>query len=161
MREPESYIRYIPRTRDLYATHTPYRWAENVDTPWTSLTKPLNESRVALASSSGIYLKGQTPFHTKDDTSIREIPKTSSSGDFGLNHFGYRMDGAERDPYCVFPLEQMRKLEAEGFIGELADTAYTFMGGIYSARRVREELAPQLVERALADEIDLFYLVPA
>ncbi len=161
MRDPESYIRYVPRTRDLYATHTPYRWAENVDIPWTPLTKPLNKSRVALASSSGIYLNGQTPFHTKDDTSIREIPKTSSTGDFGLNHFGYRMDGAERDPYCVFPLEQLRKLEGEGFIGELAESAYTFMGGIYSARRVREELAPQMVERALADEIDLFYLVPA
>lgn len=161
MNTPDRYIRYIPRTRDLYSSHSPYRWVENVDAPWTPLTKPLNQSRVALASSSGIYLTSQRPFHTKDDTSIREIPKTASAGDFGLNHFGYRMDGAERDPYCVFPLEQMRKLEDEGFIGELAETAYTFMGGIYSARRVREELAPQLVERALMNDIDLLYLVPA
>ena len=161
MREPDSYIRYISRTRDLYSSHTPYRWVENDDVPWTPLSKPLNQSRVALASSSGIYLNTQRPFHTKDDTSIREIPKTASTSDFGLNHFGYRMDGAERDPNCVFPLEQLRKLEGEGFIGELAETAYTFMGGIYSARRVREELAPQLVEKALANDIDLFYLVPA
>ena len=161
MNPPESYVRYIPRTRDLYSSHSPYRWVENTDAPWTPLTKPLSKSRVALASSSGIYLKEQKPFHTKDDTSIREIPKSSSTIDFGVNHFGYRMDGAERDPNCVFPLEQMRKLESEGFIGELADTAYTFMGGIYSTRRVREELAPQLVERALANDIDLFYLVPA
>ena len=161
MKEPERYIQYIPRTHDLYASHSPYRWAENTDAPWTPLTKPLNLCRVALASSAGIYLKCQTPFHTKDDTSIREIPKTASVSDFGVNHFGYRMDGAERDPNCVFPLETLRKLEREGFIGELAETAYTFMGGIYSARRVREELAPQLVERALAAEVDLFYLVPA
>ena len=161
MNPPERYIKYIPRTRNLYSSHSPYRWVANEDSPWTPLTKPLNQSRVALASSSGIYLTSQTSFHTKDDTSIREIPKTASTGDFGLNHFGYRMDGAERDPYCVFPLEQLRKLENEGFIGELAETAYTFMGGIYSARRVREELAPQLVERALANDIDLFYLVPA
>lgn len=161
MREPESYIRYIPRTRDLYSSHTPYRWVENDDAPWTPLSKPLNQSRVALASSSGVYLNTQRPFHTKDDTSIREIPKTASTSDFGVNHFGYRMDGAERDPNCVFPLKQLRKLEDEGFIGELAETAYTFMGGIYSARRVREELAPQLVEKALANDIDLFYLVPA
>ncbi len=161
MNEPESYIKYILRTRDLYSSHTAYRWVANADAPWTPLTKPLQESRVALASSSGIYLKGQTPFHTKDDTSIREIPKSATAGEFGLNHFGYRMDGAERDPNCVFPLDQLRRLEKEGFIGELAGTAYTFMGGIYSARRVREELAPQLVERALAEAIDLFYLVPA
>ena len=161
MREPESYIKYIPRTRDLYSSHTPYRWVANADAPWTPLTKPLNQSRVALASSSGIYLNSQKPFHTKDDTSIREIPKTALTSDFGVNHFGYRMDGAERDPNCVFPLETLRKLEDEGFIGELAETAYTFMGGIYSARRVREELAPQLVEKALAKDVDLFYLVPA
>ena len=161
MREPESYIRYIPRTRDLYSSHTPYRWVENADSPWAPLTRPLNRSRIALGSSSGIYLQGQTPFHTKDDTSIREIPKSASASDFGLNHFGYRMDGAERDPNCVFPLKTMRMLEREGFIGELADPAYTFMGGIYSARRVREELAPRMVERALAADVDLFYLVPA
>jgi D-proline reductase (dithiol) PrdB len=161
MKEPERYIKYISRTRNLYSSHSAYRWAENADAPWTPLAKPLNRCRVALASSAGIYLKGQTPFHTKDDTSIREIPKDALASDFSVNHFGYRMDGAERDPNCVFPLEQLRKLEAEGFIGELAETAYTFMGGIYSARRVREELSPQLVERALSAEIDLFYLVPA
>ena len=161
MREPESYIRYIPRTRDLYSSHSPYRWVENADAPWIPLTKPLNESRVALVSSAGIYLKGQTPFHTKDDTSIREIPKSALTGDFSVNHFGYRMDGAERDPNCVFPLKQLQTLEEEGFIGEMAETAYTFMGGIYSSRRVREELAPQLVERALAAGADLVYLVPA
>ena len=161
MKEPKNYVEYIPRTQSLYSSHTPYRWVSNDNSPWTPLTKPLNQSRIALASSSGIYLKTQTPFHTKDDTSIREIPKTALPADFGLNHFGYRMDGAERDPNCVFPLEQMRQLEDEGFIGELVDTAYTFMGGIYSARRVREELAPQLVEKALANDIDLFYLVPA
>ena len=161
MKVPERYIEYIPRTRDLYASHNPYRWVENSDAPWTPLTKPLNRCRVALASSAGIYLKSQTPFHLKDDTSIREIPKEASASDFSVNHFGYRMDGAERDPNCVFPLETLRKLEDEGFIGELAETAYTFMGGIYSARRVREELAPQLVERALAAEVDLFFLVPA
>ena len=114
MKEPERYIQYIPRTHDLYASHSPYRWAENTDAPWTPLTKPLNLCRVALASSAGIYLKCQTPFHTKDDTSIREIPKTASVSDFGVNHFGYRMDGAERDPNCVFPLETLRKLEGKG-----------------------------------------------
>ena len=40
----------------------------------------------------------------------------------------------------------MRELEADGVIGELADPAYSFMGGIYSARKVREELAPQIAD---------------
>jgi hypothetical protein len=38
--------------------------------------------------------------------------------------------------------------------------AYTFMGGVYSARRVAEELAPRLTEHLLADRVDAVLLVP-
>jgi hypothetical protein len=34
------------------------------------------------------------------------------------------------------------------------------MGGIYSSRRVSEELAPRLVERLLAEKADVALLVP-
>ena len=54
----------------------------------------------------------------------------------------------------------MRELEAEGVIGEFADPAYSAMGGIYSARRVREELAPRLIERLTQQRVDVLYLVP-
>ena len=50
---------------------------------------------------------------------------------------------------------------AEGVIGELADPAYSFMGGIYSARKVREELAPRIVDELKRAHVDAFYLVPA
>ena len=55
----------------------------------------------------------------------------------------------------------MRELEADGMIGELADPAYSFMGGIYSARKVREELAPKIADELKKAHIDAFYLVPA
>ena len=35
------------------------------------------------------------------------------------------------------------------------------MGGIYSARRVRAELCPDLVDRLMRDRVDLLFLVPA
>jgi D-proline reductase (dithiol) PrdB len=60
----------------------------------------------------------------------------------------------------VFPIDTLRHLVKEGFIGELAEHAYTFMGGIYSARRVCDELAPQLTARLLAEEVDVALLVP-
>jgi D-proline reductase (dithiol) PrdB len=60
----------------------------------------------------------------------------------------------------VFPIERMRELEAEGVIGELADPAYTCMGGIYSARRVRNELVPAVVDSVVRAGVDLFFLVP-
>ena len=52
-------------------------------------------------------------------------------------------------------------MEAEGIIGELADPAYSSMGGVYSARRVREELAPRIVQVLKEKKVDVFYLVPA
>jgi hypothetical protein len=48
----------------------------------------------------------------------------------------------------------------EGFIGELAAHAYTFMGGIYSTRRVRGELMPRITQALLAEKADLALLVP-
>ena len=107
------------------------------------------------------YHKDQHPFHIKDDTSYREVPKGANVDDLRVVHFGYRTDDARRDPNCVFPIERMRELEAEGVIGEFADPAYSFMGGVYSARKVRDELAPRLVERLKAGAVDVLYLVPA
>ena len=154
-------IEYIPRTLELYATHEPYRWVFNEDVPWTPLTKPLSECRVALASSAGVYRVDQVPFHTRDDTSIREIPKNVAVGDLRVAHFGYRTEDAKKDPNCVFPIERLRELEREGLIGELADPTYTFMGGIYSARRVRQEVAVRFVELLTEAQVDLLYIVPA
>jgi hypothetical protein len=34
------------------------------------------------------------------------------------------------------------------------------MGGIYSSRRVREELAPEIARRVIEDQVDLVLLVP-
>ena len=154
-------IDYIPRTRELYADYPAYRWVVNDDIPWTPLEKPLSQCRVALLSSGGIHHKDQEPFHTKDDTSLREIPKDAPVGDLRISHFGYRTEDAKKDPNCVFPIERMRELEAEGVIGEFSDPAYTLTGGIYSSRRVKEELAPQIAERIIRDKVDAVYLVPA
>ena len=53
-----------------------------------------------------------------------------------------------------------RQLENSGELGALAKNAYTFMGGIYSARKVREQIAPELVQRFQKDEVDVVLLVP-
>ena len=50
---------------------------------------------------------------------------------------------------------------AAGVIGELVDPAFSFMGGIYSARKVRDELAPQIVDELKRAHADAFFLVPA
>ena len=55
---------------------------------------------------------------------------------------------ARRIPIACFRSSGCASSKPSKVIGELVDPAFSFMGGIYSARKVREELAPQIVERA-------------
>ncbi len=111
-------------------------------------------------SSGGIMYRDQPRFH-REDASYRRIPKHARRDELSIWHFGYPTRDAERDPNCVFPLERMRELEAAGVIGELCDPAFSFMGGIYSARKVRDELAPAMVDELKRAHADAFFLVPA
>jgi len=156
-------IEYIPRTRELYDPLPPYRWTDNrkLPVPWTPMTKPLAESRVALVASGGVHLASQAPFHFKDDTSIRVVPTATPVSELRIAHFGYPTADAETDPNCVFPLDALKEMVADGTIGALAPEAVTFMGGIYSQRRVEEELVPAVVDRIKQQNVDLCYLVPA
>jgi D-proline reductase (dithiol) PrdB len=113
-----------------------------------------------LIASGGIYVTGQVAFHFRDDTSFRAIPTNVRTADLRTAHFAYDQTDARQDPNVVFPIDTLRRLVREGFIGSLTEHAYTFMGGIYSSRRVREELALRLTERLLAEKANVALLVP-
>ncbi|MDO8430880.1 MAG: glycine/sarcosine/betaine reductase selenoprotein B family protein [Candidatus Binatus sp.] len=153
-------VDYIPRTRDLYGDFIPYRWVVNETVPFTPLTKPIAQCRVAMMSSGGFMYRDQPRFHREDST-YRRIPKNARCDELNVWHFGYPTHDAAIDPNCVFPLERLRELESAGVIGELIDPVFSFMGGIYSARQVRDELAPQIVDELKRAHADAFYLVPA
>ncbi|MCB1686014.1 MAG: hypothetical protein KDI31_16075 [Pseudomonadales bacterium] len=160
MSEP---VDYIERTREQYQAlgYPPYQWIENPDQPpFTPLAVPLSRARIALLASGGIYRHGQVAFHFKDDISFREIPVDTPTAELRISHFAYDVTDARADPNVVFPLAALRALQHSGRIGELSDPAYTFMGGIYSARKVREVLAPALADRLIRDEVDAAILVP-
>jgi len=162
---PHDAVPYIERTRRLYSTQAPYRWVhhdpEAEPSPWTPIRRPLADSRVALVASGGVHLASQEPFHFRNDVSHREIPLETENAELRVTHFGYDVRDARLDPGCVFPLAALRALAAEGAIAGLAGPALSFMGGIYSARLVRDELAPRLRDLVLRQRADLAYLVPA
>ena len=156
-------VDYIPRIQEKYATegYPSYRWVVHADLPpWQPLRRPLAASRLGLVASGGIYVTGQVAFHYKDDTSFRVIPTDVKTADLRATHFAYDLTDARQDPNVVFPIDTLRGLVSEGVIGALAAHAYTFMGGIYSARRVQEELAPQLTTHLLAEHVDAVLFVP-
>ncbi len=155
---------YIAETRRLYDAlgYDGYRWADHTDEPaaFQPLAKPLSACRVLLVASGGIYRHGQIAFHTKDDTSIRVIPTETPSDELRTAHFAYDQADARSDPNCVFPLDVLHDLVADGELGGLCDEALTFMGGIYSTRRLEEDTIPRILERCRAQAPDLVLLVP-
>ena len=156
-------VDYIPRITAQYSGlgYGEYQWLQSEHAPaWTPLSKPLSESKLGFICTGGIYSAGQTAFHFKADTSYRAIPTDVNVEDLRATHFAYDLTDARKDINVVFPVEQLRTMVDEGVIDSLAPDAYTLMGGIYSTRRVVEELIPALVDRVLADEVDVVLLVP-
>jgi D-proline reductase (dithiol) PrdB len=152
-------VEYIRAIKERYERlgYQPYRWFfADTEPPWQPLEKPLSEIRLGMLSTSGAYALGQVAYHYKDDTSIREIPSDTDERDLRFSHIteNYLVD-PKRDP-----IGALRKLAAGGFIGQLADTLFSCMGGIYSQRRVREELAPTLLRTFKQQSVDAALLVP-
>ena len=156
-------VDYIRITRDTYDSlgYKAYEWVENEDVPpFEPLGVPLEKASLALIASGGIYQVGQRAFHFKDDTSYRLIDSRVDTDQLRVTHFAYDLRDARSDPNVVFPLDTLRELVAEKRLGGLAPQAMTFMGGIYSARKVREELAPAIVDRVRDLRADIALLIP-
>ena len=156
-------VDYIERTKTLYASlgHAPYQWVSHSDQPpWQTLNKPLSEYKLGVIASGGIYRRGQVAFHYKDDISYRRIALDTPRDELRVTHFAYDLTAARRDPNAVLPLRALNELVDSGRVGALAPNALTFMGGIYSSRKVRDTLAPAMVAELKKDEVDLALLIP-
>jgi D-proline reductase (dithiol) PrdB len=155
-------IKYIYLTRSAFPDQPPYQWTENDSAPWTPITKDLSKSRVVLISSGGVYFKDQTPFNpVKNDLTFREIPREADAGNLKISHDFYDHADADKDINCVFPIERMRELEQEGFIGELSGINFTFMGRIFRKTQLLDEAIPGLIAKLKKMNLDLAFLVPA
>lgn len=159
-------VRYIDRLNQHYRAQgfPAYSWSSYDDAPWTPLTKNLRECRVSMLTSGGVSCFWQPPFdpRARNDLRVLEIPRNAPAGEFVINDDYYDHSDADRDINCVFPIERMRELEAEGVIGELAPRLYSgFMGRIYTRTAVLQDAAPALVAKLREDHVDAFVLVPA
>ena len=151
------------RERYLKLGYQPYRWfhAGEDPVPFTPLSKKIKECRVGLLSTSGAYSLGQSAYHYKDDSSLRNIDKNCSNGNIRFSHITENyLENPRKDPNCILPLGQLLRMEKEGKIGELADQVFSCMGGIYSQRKVLEDIAPNVYSRFLSQEVDVALLVP-
>jgi D-proline reductase (dithiol) PrdB len=120
--------------------------------PFTPFERTLEKSTIAIVSAGGVHLRDQEAFNIADelgDLTYRVIPANADSRDLMVTHHHYDHRDADRDINVVFPLDVLRALEAEGFIGGVARKHIGYMGYTMRLKAMYEGTAPQL-----ADEID-------
>ncbi len=132
--------------------------------PLAQAQRPLREARVTFVSSAGVQPKGTLPFdvvHPVGDYSFRRVPSDASPEDLEIHQLKYPTDGATRDLNVIFPLERFQELAAEGAIGGLTQSFFSFIGYNMDAARLEATLARDIADAVVADHADIALLAPA
>ena len=143
----------------------PLKGVDLSSVPWTPVTKPLSESRVALVTTSGVHLKEQTPFDMKDpngDPTPRELPSDTPLEQYTITHDYYDHTDADKDLDIVFPVTRLNELAAEGVVGEAAPRNFSFMGHIDGpyVGVLMEATAKEVAAKLNEDGVDIALLTP-
>ncbi len=135
-----------------------------VDTPWTPLSRPLSQCRVALVTTGGVHLKQQRPFDIANDGydwSYREIPSNTPAENLMVTHNHYDHTHVDEDVNYMLPLDRFRELATEGVIGDLAPHCYSFYGYIKDLRSLEETSAKAVARHLRDDGVEAAFLTPA
>jgi D-proline reductase (dithiol) PrdB len=120
--------------------------------PFTPFDGDLSKATIAIVTAAGVHQVNQQPFNIADDLgdlSYREMSQDVEVSNLMVTHHHYDHSDANRDINVVFPIEILRQLKAEGFIGDIGRKHIGFMGYTMRLKAFYEETAP-----AIADEID-------
>ena len=161
-------IRYMERSRAYYLSlgyGNPYRWAQHQDVPFTRMTKPLRESRVALISTASPYnpeAGDQGPWSAYNAsakfTNVYAMA-IDPAPDVRISHVGYdRKHTSAEDVNSYFPLARLREAEGGGRCGKLNERFYG-VPTLRSQRLTNERDAPAVLELCRADGIEAAILV--
>jgi D-proline reductase (dithiol) PrdB len=162
-------FRFLPRSfRPLYENRGAFRGEEHA--VWAPFEKRLADSRIALLTSAGIYLKGSQPGFDLDgererpewgDPTWRVIPSATRPDQVGVAHLHINDEDLVADPEIALPAHRLRELVAEGIVGSEAANHLAVMG--YQDRGLddwRRTTAPAIVDHLRAEQADGLVLAP-
>ncbi len=132
--------------------------------PLAKLSKPLHNARLAFVSTAGVQPRNTMPFdtvHPVGDYSFRRVPTDAKTSDLEIHQLKYPTFGAERDLNVIFPIERLRELTAEKFIGSLTNNFFSFIGYNMDAERLESTLAEEIAEAVEGENADVALLAPA
>jgi hypothetical protein len=160
-------IPYMQRISNYYRTlgyGKPYQWAHYAQVPFTRLRKPLADSRIALITTAAPFNpeagdQGPRAAYNSAAKFYRVYSQSiDGESDVRISHVGIdRKHTSAEDPGTWFPLAQMKRLAAEGRIGEVAPR---FHGAPTnrSQRTTIEQDCPDLLAAVRADRADAVVL---
>lgn len=127
-------------------------------TPYVAGITP-SQARVAIISTAGLHRRSDSPFGP-GDAGYRVIPGNVDPANLVMSHISTNFDrtGFQMDINMVLPLDRLRELEQEKFIGSVAEFHYSFMGATDPAPM--EGAARTLARLLKQDRVDAVLLVP-
>jgi D-proline reductase (dithiol) PrdB len=165
---PVDSFKYLPGSIAAYYRNLVVPKADPI--PLTPMRKPLSETRFALVTTAGIYVEGVEPGFDQEgerrnpmwgDPTFRRIPRDVRPEQIGASHLHLNNRDLQADLNIVLPVHRFAELEAEGAIGSLAPTAYSFMGYQMDNRDWREKYAPEVAGLMKDEAVDAALLTPA
>lgn len=163
-------FRFLPRSfRPYYEGRGPF---PGEDEPvWAPFEKRLQESRIALLTSAGLYLKKTQPSFDIErerenpewgDPSWRSIPGNAAPGELAMAHLHVNDEDVLADPEIALPSRLLEQLAAERVIGSATPEHISVMG--YQERSLdgwRDRTVPALVARLRDQAANGLILAPA
>src|ERR671932_2276049 len=113
--------------------------------PFTPFDGELHRATVALVTAGGVHLQDQEPFNIADelgDLTYRVIPPDVDSSRLMVTHHHYDHTDADQDINVVFPIDVLRDLVEEGFVGGVAQKHNRYMGYTKQIKGLYEGTAP-------------------
>lgn len=142
-----------------------YRYRSFDWRPGAKLTKPLNQSRIAVVTTASFHLPEQAPFDESfrgGDFSYRELPADCDLSTLGISHRSDAFDetGLLADQNLALPLDRLHEMAAAGEIGSVAPRHFSFQGSMPAPGRLLKMTAPEVAEKLHADAVDAVLLTP-
>jgi D-proline reductase (dithiol) PrdB len=94
------------------------------------------------------------------DYSIRLLDIDTPTSDLRIWHTHFDSASAQQDINVVYPIDRLKELAADGTIRRVASPAVSFMGYFTNVFRVRDEVAPAIVDAVCGSRADAAILVP-
>lgn len=162
--------KYLPRSfRPFYEGRGAFA---GEDGPvWAPFEKRLAESRIALLTSAGIYLKATQPSFDLDreethpewgDPTWRSIPASTKPDEIGVAHLHINDEDIVADPEIAIPMRLLEQLAGDGVVGGAVANHVAVMG--YQDRSLRDwraTTAPEIVAHLRDEGADGVVLAPA